>query len=49
LGAGIILMIFMLFPSPVAVLIGIIAAFILYKSSTNEKIDTLVVVVIVKS
>jgi Na+/H+ antiporter NhaC len=33
---------FYAFPSPVAVLIGIIAAFLLYKSSTNEKIDTLI-------
>lgn len=42
LGAGIILNDFYAFPSPVAVLIGIIAAFLLYKSSTNEKIDTLI-------
>jgi Na+/H+ antiporter NhaC len=42
LGAGIVLNDFYAFPSPVAVLIGIIAAFLLYKSSTNEKIDTLI-------
>lgn len=42
LGAGIILNDFYAFPSPVAVLIGIIAAFLLYKSSTNEKIETLI-------
>jgi Na+/H+ antiporter NhaC len=42
LGAGIILNDFYAFPSPVAVLIGIIAAFLLYKSSTKRKIDTLI-------
>ena len=42
LGAGIILNDFYAFPSPVAVLIGIIAAFLLYKSSTDDKVDTLI-------
>ena len=42
LGAGIILNDFYAFPSPVAVLIGIIAAFLLYKSSTDEKVETLI-------
>ena len=42
LGAGIILDDFYAFPSPVAVLIGIIAAFLLYKSSTDDKVDTLI-------
>ncbi len=42
LGAGIVLNDFYAFPSPVAVLIGIIAAFLLYKSSTDEKIETLI-------
>jgi hypothetical protein len=36
LGAGIVLR-FYAFPSPIAVLIGIIAAFLLFKSSTDEK------------
>jgi Na+/H+ antiporter NhaC len=42
LGAGIVLNDFYAFPSPVAVLIGIIAAFLLYKSSTDEKVQTLI-------
>jgi Na+/H+ antiporter NhaC len=42
LGAGIVLNDFYAFPSPVAVLIGIIAAFLLYKSSTDEKVKTLI-------
>jgi len=42
LGAGIILNDFYAFPSPVAVLIGIISAFILYKSSTDDKVSTLI-------
>ncbi|SHG37391.1 Na+/H+ antiporter NhaC [Flavobacterium micromati] len=42
LGAGIVLNDFYAFPSPVAVLIGIIAAFLLYKSSTDEKVETLI-------
>jgi hypothetical protein len=36
-GAGIVLHDFYAFPSPIAVLIGIIAAFLLFKSSTDEK------------
>ena len=42
LGAGIILNDFYAFPSPVAVLIGIISAFLLYKSSTDDKVSTLI-------
>ncbi|SHL12211.1 Na+/H+ antiporter NhaC family protein [Flavobacterium xanthum] len=42
LGAGIVLNDFYAFPSPVAVLIGIIAAFLLYKSSTEDKVETLI-------
>jgi Na+/H+ antiporter NhaC len=42
LGAGIVLNDFYAFPSPVAVLIGIIAAFLLYKSSTDEKVETMI-------
>jgi Na+/H+ antiporter NhaC len=42
LGAGIVLNDFYAFPSPVAVLIGIIAAFFLYKSSTDDKVKTLI-------
>ncbi len=42
LGAGIILNDFYAFPSPVAVLVGIIAAFLLFKSSTEEKVETLI-------
>lgn len=42
LGAGIILNDFYAFPSPVAVLVGIITAFILYKTTTDEKVDTLI-------
>jgi Na+/H+ antiporter NhaC len=42
LGAGIVLNDFYAFPSPVAVLIGIISAFLLYKASTNEKVETLI-------
>jgi len=42
LGVGIVLNDFYAFPSPVAVLIGIIAAFLLFKSSSEEKIDTLI-------
>jgi Na+/H+ antiporter NhaC len=41
LGAGIVLR-FYAFPSPIAVLIGIIAAFLLFKSSTDEKVATLI-------
>lgn len=43
LGAGIILNDFYAFPSPVAVLVGIIAAFLLFKSSTEDKVETLIV------
>jgi uncharacterized membrane protein AbrB (regulator of aidB expression) len=39
LGAGIVLHDFYAFPSP-TVLIGIIAAFLLFKSSTDEKATT---------
>lgn len=42
LGAGIYLNDFYAFPSPVAVVLGIIAAFLLYKSSTDEKVETLI-------
>ncbi|WP_072945944.1 Na+/H+ antiporter NhaC family protein [Flavobacterium granuli] len=42
LGAGIWLNDFYALPSPVAVLLGIIAAFILFKSSTDEKVTTLI-------
>lgn len=42
LGVGIVLNDFYAFPSPVAVLIGIIVAFILFKSSSEDKIDTLI-------
>ncbi|MFV8323640.1 Na+/H+ antiporter NhaC family protein [Flavobacterium sp. LB3P21] len=42
LGAGIILNDFYAFPSPVAVLVGIIAAFLLFKSSTEDKVATLI-------
>lgn len=42
LGAGIILNDFYAFPSPVAVLVGIIAAFLLFKSTTEDKVETLI-------
>ncbi|MDP3681466.1 MAG: Na+/H+ antiporter NhaC family protein [Flavobacterium sp.] len=42
LGAGIVLNDFYAFPSPVAVVVGIIAAFLLFKSSTDEKVATLI-------
>ena len=42
LGAGIILNDFYAFPSPVAVLVGIIAAFLLFKSSSEDKVETLI-------
>lgn len=42
LGVGIALNDFYAFPSPVAALIGIIAAFVLFKSSSEDKIDTLI-------
>ena len=42
LGAGIFLNDFYAFPSPIAVLIGIISAFILFKSTTDEKVNTLI-------
>jgi Na+/H+ antiporter NhaC len=42
LGAGIILNDFYAFPSPVAVVVGIIAAFLLFKSTTDEKVATLI-------
>lgn len=42
LGSGIFLKDFYALPSPVAVLIGIIAAFILLKQTTEEKIETLI-------
>ena len=42
LGAGIVLDDFYAFPSPVAVLVGIIAAFLLYKTSTDDKVATLI-------
>lgn len=41
-GAGILLDDFYAFPSPVAVLVGIIAAFILFKTSTDDKVNTLI-------
>ncbi|NGY36999.1 Na+/H+ antiporter NhaC family protein [Flavobacterium sp. XN-5] len=42
LGAGIVLDDFYAFPSPIAVIVGIIAAFLLFKSSTDEKVATLI-------
>lgn len=42
LGAGIFLNDFYALPSPVAVLMGIVAAFILLKQTTEEKINTLI-------
>ena len=42
LGIGIWLDDFYAFPSPIAVLIGIIAAFLLFKSSTEDKVNTLI-------
>lgn len=42
LGAGIFLKDFYALPSPVAVMVGIIAAFILLKQSNEEKIDNLI-------
>lgn len=42
LGVGIWLDDFYAFPSPIAVLIGIIAAFVIFKSSTEEKVNTLI-------
>ncbi|MBU0942023.1 MAG: Na+/H+ antiporter NhaC family protein [Bacteroidetes bacterium] len=42
LGAGIWLNDFYAFPSPVAVILGIIAAFLLYKTSTGTKVETLI-------
>ena len=42
LGAGIVLNDFYAFPSPVAVVVGIIAAFLLFKSTTDEKVATLI-------
>ncbi|NRT14717.1 Na+/H+ antiporter NhaC [Flavobacterium sp. 28A] len=42
LGAGIILDDFYAFPSPVAVMVGIIAAFLLYKTGTDDKVATLI-------
>ncbi|UQD56971.1 Na+/H+ antiporter NhaC family protein [Flavobacterium sp. K5-23] len=42
LGAGIWLDDFYALPAPIAVLIGIIAAFILFKSSADEKVATLI-------
>ncbi|WP_413998398.1 Na+/H+ antiporter NhaC family protein [Flavobacterium sp. W1B] len=42
LGAGIWLNDFYALPSPVAVLLGIISAFLLFKSSTEEKVTTLI-------
>jgi hypothetical protein len=36
-GCRIVLHDFYAFPSPIAVLVGIIAAFLLFKSSTDEK------------
>lgn len=42
LGAGILLHDFYALPSPVAVLLGIVAAFIMFKSSTDDKVDTLI-------
>ncbi|MDI5898681.1 Na+/H+ antiporter NhaC family protein [Flavobacterium yafengii] len=42
LGAGIWLNDFYAFPSPVAVLLGIIAAFLLFKQATENKVNTLI-------
>ena len=42
LGVGIFLNDFYALPSPVAVLVGIIAAFLLFKNSTQEKVNTLI-------
>jgi Na+/H+ antiporter NhaC len=42
LGAGIFLNDFYAFPSPIAVVIGIISAFLIFKSSTDEKVNTLI-------
>jgi len=42
LGAGIVLNDFYALPSPVAVTLGIIVAFIIFKHSTEQKIDTLI-------
>ncbi|SDH11866.1 Na+/H+ antiporter NhaC [Flavobacterium omnivorum] len=42
LGAGIILNDFYAFPSPVAVVVGIITSFLLFKSSTEDKVETLI-------
>ncbi|TDE05578.1 Na+/H+ antiporter NhaC family protein [Flavobacterium hiemivividum] len=42
LGAGIVLDDFYAFPFPIAVIVGIIAAFLLFKSSTDEKVATLI-------
>lgn len=42
LGAGILLNDFYALPSPIAVVLGIIAAFLIFKQSTASKIDTLI-------
>lgn len=42
LGAGIVLNDFYALPSPVAVILGIIVAFIIYQQSTESKVDTLI-------
>ena len=42
LGAGIWLNDFYAFPSPVAVLLGIIVAFLLFKQTTEDKVNTLI-------
>lgn len=42
LGAGILLNDFYALPSPIAVIIGIIFAFLLFKATNEEKIDTLI-------
>lgn len=42
LGAGILLNDFYALPAPVAVLLGIIAAFLILKGSINEKVDALI-------
>lgn len=42
LGAGILTGDFYAFPSPVAVILGIIAAFLLFKPSVTKKVDTLI-------
>lgn len=42
LGAGILTGDFYAFPSPIAVIVGIIAAFLLFKPSVSEKVDTLI-------